>query len=187
MDPYRSTQNDRTGKSRDAPVQSGVSVTQVCLYRDNVVVVARLSAATRLSPGGYLTRIAILRLFLREMIEAAIEPETVVTTSALTARLNEHFEALRRVPGHPLTELAMNLSRRSEPKVASLTAWRGHAASLMGAGAVCEPTTLRLSTAEIVAIDNYRCDIRQASGLCISRSAILRATIESFAHTFQIQ
>ena len=160
-------------------------MTQVCLDRSNVVLIARLSAATRLRPGGYRTRIAILRLFLREMIEAAIEPETVVTTSVLTARLSAHFEALRRVPDHPLSELAMNLSRRVQPKVACLPVWGGHGASLMGAAAVCEPTTLRLSTAEIVAIDNYRCDIRQASGLCVSRSAILRATIDSFARAFQ--
>ena len=134
-----------------------------------------------------MSRIAILRLFFREMIDAAIEPETVVTYGALAASLRLHFETLRRIPGHPLTGLAMNLCRSIHPKVASLPVWGGHGAPLMGLAAAPEPTTLRLRTGELVAIDNYRCDIRQASGLCISRSAILRATIESFAQAFQVQ
>lgn len=171
---------------RDGVAKSGIAVTQVCLDRNNVVLIARLSAATRLYPGGYMTRIALLRLFLREMIEAAIEPATVVTRGALAAYLKAHFETLRHTPGHPLTELATNLGRWMHPKVECLPVFGGHGASFMGAAAAPEPTTLRLPTAEIVAIDNYRCDIRQASGLCISRSAILRATIESFARAFQV-
>ncbi len=122
-----------------------MAVTQVCLNRDNVILIARLSAATRLCPGGFLSRIAILRLFLREVIDAAIEPETVVTYGALAARLRSHFETLRRRPGHPLTGLAMNLCRSIHPKVASLPVWGGHGSSLMGLAAAPEPTTLRLS------------------------------------------
>lgn len=170
----------------DVITHSGVAVTQVSLTRSNVILIARLSAATRLPPGRYRPRIALVRLFLRETIEAAIEPSAELTANALTARLSAHFDRLRRTPDHPLTELARHLVQRAQPGVACLPAAAGHGTARMRAAAPCEPTTLRLPTSELVAIDNYRCDIRQASGQCISRSALLRAAIDSFARAFQI-
>ncbi len=189
LEPYRSIQHDRAGRPRDAVAQSGVAVTQVCLSRDNIILIARLSAATRLSEGSSVTRVAILRLLLQEILEAGIEPRTVVTTGALIAGLRAHFERLRGMPAHRLTELAVNLGRVMPPTSTCLAVWAADASSVRDAGGpmtVSEPTTLRLPTAEIVALDNYRCDIRQASGLCISRSAILRAAIDSFACAFQV-
>ena len=170
----------------DVIAHSRVAVTQVSLTRSNVVLIARLSAATRLRPGRYLPRIAIVRLFLREMIEIAIEPAADLTTSALTARLSAHFDELRRTPDHPVTELARNLDQWIQHGVTCLPAAVGHGTPRMASAAVCEPTTLRLPTAELVAIDSYRCDLRQASGKCISRSALLRAALDAFARAFQI-
>ncbi|MGH9441758.1 MAG: hypothetical protein ACRD16_05745 [Thermoanaerobaculia bacterium] len=183
----RSARRPGIGAAREPALvaaKPGLAVTQVCLSRSNVILIGRLSAATRLCPGGYRSRIGILRLLLREMIEAAIQPETVVTMNALTERLSAHFGGLRCMTGHPLAELATNLGRWTQAKVACPPVWGGHRASLMGTADVCEPMTLRLSTEDIVAIDNFRCDIRQASGVCLSRSAIFRVTIDSFARTF---
>ena len=173
---------------RDATAGSGLAVTQVCLHRDDIILVARLSASTRLSSNRCVPRIVILRLLLREALAAAIEPETVLSAGALTAGLRAHFETLRDRPGHQLTQLAMNL--RSWQEKAIRPEWSGNrdASARNGRGStiVRQPTTLRMPTVEIVALDNYRNDIREASGVCISRSAILRATIESFSRAFQV-
>lgn len=161
----------------DPVARSPIAVTQVCLGREHILLLARLSAGTRLSPGGHRPQAVIVRLLLQETLRAAIEPEWVRSVGSLVERLRTHFGNVRRRTGHDLTGLATGFRRTA-----------GSDSGLRRASELAprEATTLRLPIVDLVALDNYRCDILQATGLRISRSAVLRAAIDSFAFAFQL-
>lgn len=170
------------GDEETAPPARGVAVTQIRLSRAQVDFLARVSFATRLHCGDrYLMKIDILRLFVEELFRAEIEPERVTSLGALETLLAAHFAGARSLADCPVDRLASCLESEAtrSPQRPVLDFARPRRSG-GGPAALHESFTLRLSTADIVAIDTFRCDVRDRCGLILSRSGLLRALIDSF-------
>ncbi len=164
--------------TRPAP---GVAVTQIRLARDQVHFLSRLSSATRLTfHGRHLMRIDILRLLVEELFRARLEPERITSVQALETLLASHFRTARGQAERPVTRLARCLE--SDPARAPRRPVLdfGRPGKPGDSPAAFESFTLRLSTADIVAIDTFRCDVRERRGFILSRSGLLRALLDSF-------
>lgn len=178
LDRFRS--GDR--REENTPPARGVAVTQIRLSRAQVDFLSRTSSATRLHCSDrYLMRIDILRLFVEELFRAGLDPERITSLRALETLLVAHFAGARSLADCPVSRLASCLesegTRSPRRPVLDFTRRRRSGGDR---AAMRESFTLRLSTADIVAIDTFRCDVRERCGFNLSRSGLLRALIDSF-------
>jgi hypothetical protein len=166
-----------------------VAVTQIRLAREQVNFLSRLSSATRLTfHGRYLLRIDILRLLVEELFRARLEPERITSVQALETLLASHFRTARGQAERPVARLACCLESdpaSAAPRRSGLDFGRPGKPGVSPAAAF-ESFTLRRSTADIVAIDTFRCDVRERRGFILSRSGLLRALLDSFVEAVRV-
>ena len=170
------------GDEENTPSAPGVAVTQIRLSRAHIDFLTRMSSATRLRGNDrYLMKIDILRLLVEELFRAEIGPERVTSLRALETLLAAHFARARSLADCPVSRLARCLesevTRSPRRPVLAFARLRGSGAD---PNEMRESFTLRLSTQDIVAIDTFRCDVREQSGFILSRSGLLRALVDSF-------
>ena len=161
-----------------------MAVTQIRVACEHVDFLTRVSAVTRLHAGRYLMRIDILRLLVEELIRAGLPAAGVTSSRSLVSAIASHLSAAQRLPDRPVAWLAACLASEPErPGRRPVLTFPRRPDASPGPGtlsAVHESLTVRLSTGDLVALDTFRCDVREHSGFILSRSALFRALIEAF-------
>ena len=161
-----------------------MSVTQIRLTREQIDVLNRLSANTRLYPQRYLMRIDLLRLLIHELHHAGLPPDRITSLRALGDAIEHHFATALHSPDSPLAWLVSCLGMQScrfihARALTAASRQRDFERSKRGEDRN-KSLTLRLLTSDLVMIDGFRCDLRERSGFIIDRSALIRVLIDSF-------
>lgn len=164
-----------------------MAVTQIRVAREHVDFLTRVSAVTRLHAGRYLMRIDILRLLVDELIAGSVPAAGISSFRSLVSAIASHLSAARRLPDRPVAWLASCLESeaggRERRPVLDFPRRRPASPREDSPAAAHESLTVRLSTSDLVALDTFRCDVREQSGFILSRSALFRALVEAFVRS----
>ena len=164
-----------------------MAVTQIRVAREHVDFLTRVSAVTRLHACRYLMRIDIRRLLVDELIAGSVPASGISSFRSLVSAIASHRSAARRLPDRPVAWLASCLdveSAGSERRpVLDFPRRRPASSREDNLAAANESLTVRLSTSDLVALDTFRCDVREQSGFILSRSALFRALVEAFVRS----
>ena len=160
-----------------------MAVTKILLRRDQIDLLTRVSTITRLSPNRYLMRIDVLRLLIEEFLYAGLEPARITSISALSAAIQSHLSAAL-LTERPIAWLVACIERQAQREskhpALALARRRKPGGRPDGLSASHQSLTARLRMNDLVAIDTFRCDVREYTGFSLSRSVLIRVLIDSF-------